>query len=258
MRRCLLALVSFSLCASSVYLFNDLLDLPSDRKRAQTATKPLASGEIRPLPTMVLQAALLVAAIAIGFQLTRGFLLLLMGYYLLMCAYSLALKQMVVLDVLVLATGYCLRVGAGAAVVSVRPSAWLIALCGSLFMSLALLKRYAELISTEAVAGAAAPVRGYVAADAPIIAVQGIASGYVSVLVLALYTTTDLVQTRYAHQQVFWWLCVLLLYWVTYMWLMARRGRIPHDPVMFALRDRTSLVLGIGMGIAALAAAFAP
>lgn len=252
--RCLLAFTTFCLCASSGYLFNDLLDLPSDRSRPETATRPLASGQIRPLGVLMLQAALLLMALAVAWHLGASFLWILVTYYLLTCTYSLALKRVVVLDVLVLAACYSLRLAAGAVAVNISLSAWLIALCGALFMSLALLKRYAELIATEPAAGGSIRVRGYEVANAPIVAAQGIASGHVTVLVLALYTNADRAQRLYAHPQLFWAICVLLIYWINYMWLMARRGRIPHDPVLFALKDRVSVLLISAMGIGALLA----
>jgi hypothetical protein len=257
--RCVLALAAFCLCASSGYLFNDVIDLPADRSRAHTATRPLAKGEIGTRGAVALQLALLAAALGLAWRIDAAFFYTLVAYYTLMSAYTLALKHVVVLDVFVLAAGYALRIAAGAAVGGIPVSTWLIALCGSVFMSLALLKRYVELNAIAPPGAAAcgessappAPGRAYLAVDAPIVAAQGIASGNVSVLVLALYTNTDLVHRLYTHHRLFWLLCVLLLYWINYMWLMARRGRIPHDPVLFALKDPTSLALVAAMGLTA-------
>jgi 4-hydroxybenzoate polyprenyltransferase len=252
-RLCMAAFGAFCLAASSGYVFNDLMDRNEDRDNPQKLERPIASGQMLIRSAWVLQLALLLAAGVVAASLPRRFVWILGAYYLLTCAYSLVLKRLVVADILALAAGYSLRVAAGAAVAQVRLSAWLIALCGSLFMSLALLKRYAELRARQNLSGGG-ELRGYLAGDAPILAVQGIASGYVSVLVLALYTTTDLVRTAYARQELFWLLCVLLVYWINYMWLMARRGRVPHDPVVFALRDRASLMLISAMAAAALLA----
>lgn len=256
--RCLLAFAAFCMGASSGYLFNDLVDLPADRSRAQTATRPLAQGLVGTGGVLALQLVLLAGALVIAWSLNRAFLWTLVAYYTMMSAYTLALKQVVVLDVFVLATGYALRIAAGAAVAGIMVSSWLIALCGSLFMSLALLKRYVELIAVAAGGTASREPRGrmlsgrgYLTIDAPIVAAQGIASGNVTVLVLALYTNTDLVHRLYTHHRLFWLLCVLFLYWINYMWLMAGRGRIPHDPILFALKNPISFALGAAMGLTA-------
>lgn len=248
---CLAGFAAFCLTASSGYILNDLIDLEDDRNDPQKLDRPLVTGAMQRRTAWSLQALLLASAGVLAWRLPHHFASVLIAYYLLMCAYSLLLKRVVVADILTLACGYSLRVAAGAALLQIRPSAWLIALFGSLFMSLALLKRYAELMARQGAPNGGA-LRGYLAADAPILAAQGIASGYVSVLVLALYTTTDLLRRAYGRQQLFWLLCVLLLYWTNYMWLMARRGRIPHDPVTFALRDRTSALLIAAMTAAAL------
>ena len=248
---CLLGVAAFCLTASSIYVLNDLIDLEDDRNDPQRLDRPLVTGQISKRTAWLMQTLLLASAGAVAWRLPQHFMLVLIAYYLLMCAYSLVLKRIAVADIFALACGYSLRVAAGAALLQIRPSAWLIALCGSLFMSLALLKRYAELMARQA-APDGGVLRGYLAADAPILAVQGIASGYVSVLVLALYTTTDLFRRAYGRQQLFWLLCALLLYWINYIWLMARRGRVPHDPVTFALRDRTSALLIAAMVVTAL------
>jgi 4-hydroxybenzoate polyprenyltransferase len=250
---CLAAFVAFCLTASSIYVFNDLMDLTEDRNDPQKLGRPLATGQLSVRACWLLQLPLLLMAGVIAWRLPHRFAAALAAYYLLMCAYSLVLKQVAVADILTLAAGYSLRVVAGAAVLQIRPSAWLIAWCGSLFTSLALLKRYSELKVRERAAKDGA-LRGYVAADAPILAMQGIASGYIAVLVLALYTTTDLIRKAYGRQQLFWLLCALLVYWINYLWLMARRGRVPHDPVHFAFGDRTSALLIAAMAVTAVAA----
>jgi len=242
-------LVAFCLCASSNYLLNDLFDLTSDRRHPEIRHRPLASGLIRPSRAVLLLTVLLVAALAIAARLSPAFLGILVAYYLLITLYSLRLKEVAVLDVFILAGGYALRVAAGAYVVGIRPSMWLIALCAFLFLSLALIKRYAELIAIGSTAGPTARVRGYLASDASLIASQGVASGYLAVLVLALYTNTSVAQHFYGRHELFWAIALLLLYWINYLWLMARRGRIAHDPVVFALQNRTSQWLVIAMAV---------
>ncbi len=246
--------IAFCCCASSNYLLNDLFDLNSDRANPQTRHRALASGLIEPSHALAMLCVLLAAALAIAWTLSAAFLGALVAYYLLVTLYSVRLKEVAVLDVLILAGGYALRVASGSLIAGVTPSPWLIALCLFLFLSLASVKRYAELLAIGAVAGRTAKVRGYVAADASMIAMEGIASGYLAVLMLALYTNTPVASELYARRGFFWVTCLLLLYWINYLWLMARRGRMSHDPVVFALRDPTSLALIGAMGIVTLCA----
>lgn len=250
----LLAWLAFSLCCSSIYLLNDLFDLQSDRRRPDTKERPLASGRIRPVVALISLTVLLLAAFALGSQLPLGFTGAMAAYYVLNCLYSIRWKQVPVLDVLALASGYVLRVVAGSYVVGITPSAWLIALCVFLFLSLALIKRYAELVLVQSSAPGDVPVRGYLTSDASLIASEGIASGYVAVLVLALYTNSPMAEQLYARHGLFWVICLLLLYWINYLWLMARRAKLPHDPVVFALKDRTSRWLIVAMGVTILCA----
>jgi 4-hydroxybenzoate polyprenyltransferase len=253
--RALLAFVAFNLCASGLYLLNDLLDLPADRRHPRKKERMLASGRIRLAHALAMMPILLIGAFVIALHLSTGFVGVLGLYAVLMIAYSLRLKDIPLVDVLVLAGGYALRVAAGAAAVDIRISAWLLTLCVFLFLSLALIKRYAELVVLESTTTAApAHARGYVSQDKGLLLAQGIASGYLAVMVLALYTNTEISQRLYARHDYFWGICLLLLYWVSYLWLMATRSRIAGDPVMFALSDRVSLWTLAGMGLfAALA-----
>jgi 4-hydroxybenzoate polyprenyltransferase len=254
--RALLAFVAFNLCASGLYLLNDLLDLPADRRHPHKKERMLASGRIRLAHALAMMPILLIGAFVIALHLSMGFAGILGLYAVVMVGYSLRLKDIALVDVLVLAGGYALRVAAGAAAVDVRISAWLLTLCVFLFFSLALIKRYAELVVLEsAVAHAAqAHARGYVSQDKGILLAQGIASGYLAVMVLALYTNTEISQRLYARHDYFWGICLLLLYWISYLWMMATRARIVGDPLMFALSDRVSLWTLAGMGLFAVLA----
>uniref|UniRef100_UPI0025E8DE54 UbiA family prenyltransferase n=1 Tax=uncultured Nevskia sp. TaxID=228950 RepID=UPI0025E8DE54 len=249
-----LAFAAVTACASSVYLLNDLLDLSSDRHHPHKRKRMLASGAIGTGGACWLMGTLLVSAIAIGFALSPLFLLVLLSYYLMTLAYSLGLKDRVVLDVLILAGGYAARVAAGAVAIGIAPSSWMLAFCVFLFFSLALIKRFSELVLRRRLDGPKAQARAYVIDDAGVIAAQGIASGYLAVLVLALYTTTDLIQSLYGRYWLFWGICVLLLYWISYLWLAADRGRIEDDPVSFAIKDRVSRNLLLGIAAIGLAA----
>ena len=239
----LLVFVAFSLSASSAYLLNDLLDLPSDRHHPRKRDRPLASGRLPLVQGLVLAPLLLGAGLALGAlsgPLLSGLLAL---YYVLTMSYSLRLKDIVILDVLALAGLYTLRVMAGAAAFSIPPSAWLLAFCVFLFFSLAMIKRYAELLAMRAVEGGQAHARAYLLEDSELLAALGGASGYLSVLVLALYITSDAMHDPNVRYQLIWLVCGLLLYWISYMWLMAHRGRMLDDPLVFALRDRVSQIV---------------
>ncbi|MEN8175369.1 MAG: UbiA family prenyltransferase [Pseudomonadota bacterium] len=249
-----LAFVAFSLCASSVYVLNDLLDLPSDRRHPHKKDRPVASGQIPLSHAVAMTPLLLVMAAAVGLWLPPAFLAVLGVYYGLTLAYSLHLKDVVMLDVLVLATGYTLRVLAGGAAVEIAPSPWLLAFCVFLFFSLALTKRYAELVTMRTAVGARARARAYLLEDAELLAALGGASGYLSVLVLALYITGDMVRELYGRHELIWLVCLLLLYWISHLWLMAHRGRMHDDPLVFALRDGTSRITLIAMILIGLAA----
>jgi 4-hydroxybenzoate polyprenyltransferase/phosphoserine phosphatase len=252
-RSAFLAFVAFSLCASSVYLLNDLLDLSADRRHPHKKHRKLASGAMPLAHALVLIAALLVGALWIGVQLPRHFLLVLASYLFVMTTYSLGLKNVPVVDVLMLAGGYALRVFAGAVAVNLRASPWLLATCVSLFLSLALIKRYAELELMGALSSTSR-ARGYQSHDKPLILVQGIASGYLSVALFAVYTNSEFGASTHPQHALFWIVCALLLCWLNVMWLAAMRGRMHHDPVVFAVTDRASLgLLMVMTGVALLA-----
>ena len=237
--RAVLAFVAFNLCASGVYLLNDLLDLPADRRHPKKRERRLASGRIRLAHALLLLPLLLAGAFGIASHLSLGFAAVLVVYVLLMVEYSMKLKDLAMVDVLVLASGYALRIAAGAVAVGVVLSPWLLTFCVFLFLSLALIKRCSELVLAELAPGPA-HARGYLGSDKVVLVAQGIASGYLSVLVLALYTNSDISERMNTRHEFFWGTCLLLLYWVSYLWMMAIRGRIHNDPVIFALSDRVS------------------
>lgn len=246
--------LAFCCFASSGYLVNDLCDLQADRRHPQKRLRPFASGRL-PLayaltaaPALAILGSVLAGLVS---DLSLGLGLL---YFALTLGYSLTLKQVVLLDVLVLAGLYTLRIVAGAAAISSWPSVWLLAFSMFLFISLAFVKRYAELMTMRATAGDRATARGYELADAELLASKGTASGYTAVLVLAFYIATGTVNTPYSRHQLLWLVCPLLLYWVGYLWVIAHRGRMDHDPLVFALRDRTSRVLILLMLVTVLLA----
>lgn len=253
----MLAFLCFGCCASSVYLLNDLLDLGDDRRHKTKKTRPLAAGTFPILHAMIWMPALLIASgvLAIVF-LPIKFLLVIFCYYALTLLYSLWLKRIVMLDVVTLALLYTLRVIAGAAAVSLPTTFWILAFCMFIFLSLAFVKRYTELYHTRTRSSSErAPGRGYVGSDFEMLASLGASAGYVSVLVLGLYINDAVAQSLYRHPQWMWAACPLLLFWLSRVWLIAHRGEMQDDPIVFAFKDRVSQCIGLLLALAFLMAA---
>jgi 4-hydroxybenzoate polyprenyltransferase len=239
------AFLAFGLVASALYVANDLHDLAADRLHPLKRHRPFASGQLGPAAGWLLIPALLAAGFALSALLPRPFTLVLAGYAVATTAYSAALKRVPVADVLLLAGLYTLRIYGGAAATGVPVSEWLATFSMFFFLSLALLKRGSELLAVE---GAPAG-RGYRAVDREPVFAMGTASGYVSVLVLALYVSGPEVRHLYRTPAWLWALCPLVLYWVSRLWLLARRGEVTDDPVVVALRDRTTWLVGALAGL---------
>jgi len=239
-----LGFVAFSLCASSVYVLNDLLDLESDRRHPTKCKRPFAACALPVSMGLVLAPALLLAGAAVCLLLAPAFAALLATYYALTLAYSLRLKQVVMLDVLVLAGLYTVRIFGGSLAAGVPTSSWLMMFSMFLFLSLALVKRLSEVRRLRLTHEASAHGRGYLAQDYEQLASLGAAAGQVSVLVLALYITSKEVTALYSHPERLWLLCPVMLYWVGRVWVLAHRGLVNEDPLVFALRDRVSYGVG--------------
>jgi len=237
-----LAFLSFGLCASSVYLINDLADIPADRQHPRKRERPFAAGDLSLFWGLGSIPLLLGLSILVGSRLPAPFMGMLVIYFLLNLGYSFTLKQVPLLDVIVLASLYTMRVMAGSAAVSIWPSSWLLAFSTFLFLSLALVKRYAEMVIMGTETGLA-QVRGYRIADKELLAAMGSASGYVAVLVLAIYISSGTAEIHYARYHLVWLLCPLLLYWISYVWLTAHRGTMHDDPLVFTMRDRVSRIV---------------
>ena len=245
--RSFVAVVSFGLVASSVYVLNDLRDLEADRRHPRKRFRPFASGALPTSVGTVLVPTLLFAGAILALRLPREFGLLLAGYWVATLGYSLGLKKRPILDVAILAGLYTVRIYAGSAATGVPISEWLASFAMFLFLSLAFVKRAAELVG----AGEALPGRGYRPGDLDPILTMGIASGYLAVLVLALYISSQDIRRLYAHPGWLWLLCPLVLYWVSDLWLRARRGEVDDDPLIFALRHPLSwIILALAMAVA--------
>ncbi|QDU86685.1 Decaprenyl-phosphate phosphoribosyltransferase [Pirellulimonas nuda] len=240
----LIAILVFSLVASAVYLVNDVLDLAADRAHPTKSRRPLAAGRITVRGACLAAAALTLTGLgASGLLLPTRFTAMLVGYIGLAMAYSLGLKRQAIVDVVMLAAFYAYRVLIGAAAVSIECSPWLLAFSLFFFLSLALLKRFAELQLVAKRGGNSAPRRAYTVDDAPLLMTFGVAASLVAALVIVLYLQSDQVVVLYDRPEWLWLACPLVLAWSMRVWLKASRGQMHDDPVVFALRDKGSYFL---------------
>jgi 4-hydroxybenzoate polyprenyltransferase len=253
----LVAFVAFGACASSVYLLNDLLDLPDDRQHPTKCRRPLAAGSLPIIHAVLLMPALLFGAFLLAFCfLPWQFAGVLAAYYVLTLVYSLWIKRVVMLDVLTLALLYTIRVIAGAAAMAVVTTFWMLTFCVFIFLSLAFMKRYTELLDAIEKGKKKPAGRGYYPEDFSLLASLGGASGYLSVLVLALYINEAGASSLYRSPHWMWAACPLLLFWLSRVWLLAHRGQMHDDPIVFALRDSTSRWVGVAFVLVFAVASF--
>jgi 4-hydroxybenzoate polyprenyltransferase len=239
-----LAFVAFCLCASGAYVMNDLLDLESDRHHATKRNRPFAGGYLPLAFGLVSFPVLLLAGGALAFTISTSFGAVLGGYLVLTTAYSFWLKQVSLLDVYCLAGLYTIRLIGGHEATAVKYSFWLLVFSMFIFLSLALVKRFVELHATQDSAGALKG-RGYAGADLGLVATLGASSGCLAVLVLALYVNSPEVQVLYRTPPLLLLICPLLLYWISRVWMLAHRGRMHEDPIVFALKDPISYLVGL-------------
>jgi 4-hydroxybenzoate polyprenyltransferase/phosphoserine phosphatase len=245
----LIAFVAMSVCASGVYVLNDLLDISEDRCHPIKRHRPFAAGTL----PLVYGPALFAGLLVFGFGLAALTLPLaftgMLGLYLaLSLVYATLLKKEAIADVILLAGLYTLRIFAGGIAADVLVSDWLLTLAVFLFTSLAFAKRHAELTRLESDGGFRARGRGYVVSDLELIRNLGTTSGYISVLVFALYAANPHIQAQYPNPWALWLVCPLALFWISRVWLVATRGLLNEDPVVFALKDRTSLAISLLVG----------
>ncbi len=240
----LLAFAAFCLFASGVYVLNDLLDLESDRQHARKCKRPLASGRLY-LPWAFIGGPLLLfVPMVLSLIALPKFALVLLAYGVITTAYSLRLKEVAILDVFVLAGLYTMRLVAGHIATGIDFSSWLLGFSMFIFLSLAMMKRLQELQSLRERNLTGIEGRGYVVGDLEMVNNFGMASGYLSVIVMALYVNSEQVTKLYSHPKLLMLICPLQLYWISRVWLITHRGQLHDDPVLFALKDRQSYVIG--------------
>jgi 4-hydroxybenzoate polyprenyltransferase len=237
---------AFCAMTSAVYLLNDIADLSSDRRHPEKHNRPLAAGEISISHSLVVAGVLAIGAAALAWYLSTRFAAVLGSYLVITTVYSVALKRKLMIDVIVLATLYTLRVIAGAALVDVPLSRWFLAFTVFLFLSLALVKRVAELHELREREGEKAAGRRYTVDDLNVLIGLGTAAAAASALVYCLYITSDDVLRLYARPDALWIGLPLFLYWIARLWALAGRGLVREDPVAFTLRDRGTYAVAIG------------
>ncbi|HEY3990702.1 MAG TPA: UbiA family prenyltransferase [Acidobacteriaceae bacterium] len=249
-----LAFVCFSLCASATYIVNDLLDVEADRQHPRKRKRAFAAGNLSAGAGIAISAVFLIASFAgAALLLPQSFLGWLALYLVTTLAYSLALKRIVILDVVILSALYTLRMLAGAAATTVFISPWLAAFAIFIFLSLAMVKRFSELQNVRSAGAQLSNGRGYLLNDIEQIRSFGTSSAFASVVVLSVYIGQPDMLSLYHHHVRMWLMPPLLILWLCRVWLLASRGELDEDPVVFALTDRMSLLMGAAAAVIALA-----
>lgn len=246
--QCVAAFLAFSFCASAVYVINDLIDLDADRRHPTKHKRPFASGAVPILHGVIAAPVLLALAFACAFSVSPLLAAVLGGYFLLTSAYSISLKRKMIVDVIVLASLYTIRVIGGAAAIRVVPSEWLLAFSMFFFTFLALIKRYVELDGRSEKGLGEMTNRNYLTSDLSIVATLAAASGFNAVTIFALYVSSRNVQLLYHHPVYLWLICPMLMYWIGRVTVMAHRRLIDDDPIVFALRDWRSYLMVLAIG----------
>lgn len=239
--------------ASSVYVLNDLLDLKGDRAHPRKRLRPFAAGTIPIARGTVMAISLFLTGLIPAIWLGAAFLKIMLVYYVLTMAYSLYLKRQLVIDIFALAGLYTIRIIAGGTSSAIPMSVWLLAFSIFFFFSLAAVKRQAELVDNLKSGKLKAHGRGYHVDDVPVVTMMALASGYVSVLVMTLYISSSNVLDLYPQPGYLWGACLVLLFWISRMVMTTHRGQMDDDPVLYAAKDKVSLICFLsifGLGVA--------
>ncbi|MHB9067013.1 MAG: UbiA family prenyltransferase [Pirellulaceae bacterium] len=250
----LVAFLAFGCVASATYILNDLLDLNADRRHPRKRTRPFASGDIPIAEGFVALVLLFALGILIAATVSASFLAVVLAYLILTIAYSWYFKTYVLIDVLLLASLYTIRIVAGAVAIDVTLSSWLLGFSIFLFFSLALVKRTSELAALVGRGEDVTSRRDYRVTDYDTLNSMGIASGYLAVVILALFIDSPSIQEHYSRPELLWLLCPAMLYWVSRLWLKTARDEMHEDPLIYSLRDRGSWLVLLSMILITLCA----
>jgi len=244
-----LAFLAFNLVASAGYLLNDLLDINADRKHPRKQFRAVASGRLSIVNAFIVATVFLVGGLIFAAKLSLYFLGILLLYFIISFTYSLFFKKIVLYDVFILALLYSIRVFAGAVVTGVPLSFWLIAFSTFIFLSLAFVKRYSELVQIVDDTNLKNRGRGYIVQDLSLLQMMGIVSGFLSVVVFSLYINSPEVTVLYSKPKLLWAISFLFLFWISRVWLFTTRGKMTDDPIIFAIKDITSYFIFLLTGL---------
>lgn len=256
----LIAFFIYCCGSSAIYQFNDIIDLESDRDHNTKSNRPIAAGTILPAEALYISCFLLGLAFLFSLLLPFKFFVCFLLYLLLTTFYSLFLKTLLLVDIITLASLYCLRIFSGAMASDILISDWLLSFSLFIFFSLACVKRFSELSikihnkklsEDEYLSG-----RAYQGSDAKVLSIFGVTSGFISILILALYMNSSEIIQLYASPAILWLLLPVLLYWVARLWILATRLQIAEDPIVYAIKDKASYVVAILAFIIISVAAF--
>lgn len=251
-----LAFVSFCLTASTVYLVNDIFDIHADRRHPEKRFRPFARGAYSIPAGLFASSLLFLSGLALGALVSNAFVLCLLGYLLTTFVYTLWLKKLPIIDVVMIGFFYTYRIFIGAIATQTLVTDWLLAFATFFFLSLGIEKRYGELLLASQTPGKRGNGRGYQTEDLPVLLGFGLNSAFLSLLVLALYVRSAEVTKLYAHPSWLWGVIILLLVWIMRIWLLAHRGIVRDDPLLFTLRDKKSGALFLLMLGVLIASAF--
>jgi len=244
---CALSFLIFCMVSSGVYVMNDLMDLSADRAHPRKRHRAFASGAIPPAHGLILLITLQLSGIVLSLLIGWQFTLVLLLYFIITSMYSMKLKRKVGVDICILASLYTMRIIAGGVATGISISSWLLAFSLFFFFSMAALKRQGELVDLSQRNELEIKGRGWVVKDLPVLSSAVLASGYLSVLIMALYVNSDQVRLLYSEPAALWGICVVLFYWITRMELLTNRGNMHDDPIVFAIKDRVSHYCLVGM-----------
>lgn len=239
---CLLGFASFSLMASSTYIINDILDLSADRYHPQKKLRPIANGNIEKKQAFAVATGLSITSILLALFLSQGFLMALLGYSLLALLYSVEIKKHAGIDITTLTLLYIIRIAAGAYLINVPLSFWLITFSMFVFLSLALVKRCSEIKSFEKLNKQEIPGRGYLVSDYPVLRNIGTSSAMLSILTLCFFIKDGVLAEQYPVPWILWPIVPCLCYWFIRVWIKTDRGLMTDDPIVYSISDKSSLV----------------